>query len=79
MKLRMLAVVVATASVLSPSFAHAISDSEFSSLFKQLNFKSEPWASIPWKVSVSEARALAAKSGKPIFMVVNTGNCLGFV
>lgn len=54
-------------------------DAEFEKLFRQLHFKNQPWASIPWKVSVTEARALAAKSGKPIFMVVNTGNCLGFV
>jgi hypothetical protein len=52
---------------------------EFESLFKQLHIKNQPWATIPWKVSVTEARELAAKTGKPIFLVVNTGNCLGFV
>ena len=79
MKLRMLASFVVTVSVLTPTFAQTLSDSEFTSIFKQLDFKSQPWATIPWKVSVSEARAFAAKSGKPMFMVVNTGNCLGFV
>ena len=79
MKLRMLAAVVVTVSVLTPTFAQTLSDSEFNALLKQLHIKSQPWASVPWKVSVTEARALAAKTGKPIFMVVNTGNCLGFV
>ena len=79
MKLRILAAVVVTVSVLTPTFAQTLSDSEVNGLLKQLDFKSQPWATIPWKVSVSEARAFAAKTGKPMFMVVNTGNCLGFV
>ena len=51
----------------------------FDSLRSQLRLKNNPWATVPWKVSVSEARELAAGSRKPIFLVVNTGNCLGFV
>ena len=31
------------------------------------------------KDDVRKSRAQAAKEKKPIFMVVNTGNCLGFV
>ena len=38
----------------------------------------QPWATIGWKVSVTEARQLAAKENKPVFLVVNTGNCLGW-
>jgi len=34
---------------------------------------------VAWKVSVTEARRVAAETKKPIFLVVNTGNCLGFV
>jgi hypothetical protein len=56
-----------------------ISRNEFDALLKELNLKSQPWASVPWKVSVTEARQEAAKQKKPIFLVVNTGNCLGFV
>jgi hypothetical protein len=55
------------------------SAAEFDALHKQLDLKNQPWATIPWKVSVTEARRLAAKEQKPIFLVVNTGNCLGFV
>lgn len=56
-----------------------ISAAEFESLWRGLHVKSQPWATIPWRTSVTEARTLAAESHKPIFMMVNTGNCLGFV
>ena len=56
-----------------------LSRAEFDKLHKELNLKNQPWATIPWKVTLTEARELAVKSKKPIFMVVNTGNCLGFV
>jgi hypothetical protein len=52
---------------------------EFDRLYKQLHVKNQPWASLPWKISVTEARRLAAETGKPIFMQVNQGNCLGRV
>jgi hypothetical protein len=44
-----------------------------------LDVKNQPWATIPWKYSITEARKLAAATNKPIFMVVNTGNALGCV
>jgi hypothetical protein len=52
---------------------------EFERLSRELHVKNQPWASVPWHVSVTEARAAAARARKPIFLVVNTGNCLGFV
>ena len=56
-----------------------LSRAEFDRLQKVLSLKHQPWAAIPWKNTLPEARAQAAKEKKPIFMVVNTGNCLGFV
>ena len=56
-----------------------LSKAEFDKLLKQLNLKNQAWATIPWKNTLPEARAQAIKENKPIFMVVNTGNCLGFV
>ena len=56
-----------------------LSLAEFDRLQKVLSLKNQPWAAIPWKKTLPEARAQAAKEKKPIFMVVNTGNCLGFV
>jgi hypothetical protein len=48
-------------------------------LCRRLSIASQPWASARWEVSLTEARTRAAKEGKPIFLVVNTGNVLGFV
>jgi hypothetical protein len=56
-----------------------LSVTEFKRLHDELDLGSQPWATIPWKVSVTEARLLAAKEKKPIFLVVNTGKCLGCV
>ena len=55
-----------------------LSVAEFTQLFQQLHVKNQPWAAIGWKVSLTEARQIAAKEKKPIFLVVNTGNCLGW-
>jgi hypothetical protein len=41
--------------------------------------KDELWQSIPWQVSVLEARRLAAKEKKPIVMRVRAGHPLGCV
>jgi hypothetical protein len=56
----------------------SLSDAEFNKVLKELQVKTQPWATIPWKVSLTEARRLAAAERKPIFLVVNTGNCLGW-
>lgn len=52
---------------------------EFKELKPRLDVKNQLWTTIPWKYSITEARKLAAETKKPIFMVVNTGNCLGNV
>jgi hypothetical protein len=59
--------------------APVLSPAEFKELKPLLDLKAQPWATIPWKYSITEARKLAASAQKPIFMVVNTGNCLGCV
>jgi hypothetical protein len=56
-----------------------LSVAEFDRLFQQLHVKNQPWAGLPWKTSVTEARRLAAREKKPIFFNVNTGDALGFV
>ena len=52
---------------------------EFQELKPILDVKNQPWTTIPWKYSITEARKLAAATKKPIFMVINTGNSLGCV
>jgi hypothetical protein len=58
--------------------ATRLSKTEFLQLSAALQLKNQPWATIPWKVSLTAARQLAFKESKPIFLVVNTGNCLGW-
>ena len=50
-----------------------------SKLCADLAITARPWATARWEVSLTEARARAEREGKPIFLVVNTGNVLGFV
>jgi hypothetical protein len=56
----------------------SLSVAEFNRVFKDLQVKDQPWATVSWKASVTEALRLAARERKPVFMVVNTGSCLGF-
>jgi hypothetical protein len=53
-------------------------EAEFKKLKAKLDVHSQPWAGIPWQVSLTEARELAAKTKKPIFLAVGTGNPLGW-
>lgn len=53
-------------------------DADFEKLRKEIRLKSKSWATIPWQASVTEARVLAAKTKRPIFMMVDTGNPIGF-
>ncbi|HMF13350.1 MAG TPA: hypothetical protein VKE94_13625 [Gemmataceae bacterium] len=51
---------------------------EFEKLHTELQPpKVELWRSIPWHVSILEAREAAAKSKKPIFVWVASGEPLG--
>src|SRR5262249_44315402 len=51
---------------------------EFQELHKQLEEpKGELWLKIPWKLSLTEARAWAIKEKKPIFMFAPDGHPLG--
>jgi hypothetical protein len=68
---------LAVALLAGPAPAAGLDPDEFRELKTSLDIKNQPWATIPWKYSITEARKLAAKTRKPIFIVVNTGNALG--
>ncbi len=70
---------VATSSLFAGEAPAAVFSAEDSQLCTQLALKNQPWAGPRWEVSLTEARARAAKENKPVFLVVNTGNVLGFV
>lgn len=55
-----------------------LTNEEFKTLHKDLQPpKDEAWRTIPWKISLLEARDLAAKQQKPIFIWAMDGNPLG--
>lgn len=56
-----------------------LSLNEFTKLHKELTSVKEPWQSIPWQLSLLEARALAAMQNKPVYMLCRAGHPLGCV
>jgi hypothetical protein len=59
--------------------AGQVLNAEERKLCAELTLTARPWATARWEVSLTEARQRAEREGKPIFLVVNTGNVLGFV
>ena len=56
----------------------ALTVAEFEKLHQELQPpRDELWRTIPWQVSIMEARDLAAKEKKPIFVWVASGEPLG--
>lgn len=62
-------------ALLAPVFA----DARLDSLRLALDPRLQPWAGLPWQPGVTAARRAAAAEGKPVFLIVNTGNVTGFV
>jgi hypothetical protein len=62
-----------------PGQAQGLSPAEFERLHRELQSPREPWQSIPWKLSLLDARALAAREKKPIYMLCRSGHPLGCV
>jgi len=54
-----------------------LTEAEFQQLKPILDLNNQPWARLPWKYTITEARKAAAAARKPIFMLVDTGNPLG--
>jgi hypothetical protein len=51
---------------------------EFKTLHAQLQpAKGEAWRTIPWKASLVDAQAMAARAKKPLFIWAMDGNPLG--
>jgi len=55
-----------------------LSDEEFRKLQPEMKLKSKGWASLPWRATLTDARQSAIREKKPIFMMVDTGNPIGF-
>ena len=66
---------IAALLVLLPA---GLSDDDYKKLQPELRLKSKGWASLPWRATLTEARLAALREKKPIFMMVDTGNPIGF-
>ena len=56
----------------------ALTQAEFQRLHRQLQPDPKAtWRTIPWKTSVLDAQAAAARAGKPIFIWAMDGHPLG--
>lgn len=76
-------IAVALLFIGAAAFAQApqprLTPTEFSKLHKELTSTKEAWQSIPWHVSLLEARGQAVKENKPIYMLCRAGHPLGCV
>jgi hypothetical protein len=79
MVLLSLGMVALAAPVLAEPSLRSFEPGEADRLAARLAIKAQRWAQLPWQVSLSDAMQVAAAERKPIFLVVNTGNCLGYV
>jgi hypothetical protein len=55
-----------------------LSDEDYRKLQPELRLKSKGWAALPWRSTLTDARLAALREKKPIFMMVDTGNPIGF-
>jgi hypothetical protein len=67
---------VSSASANEPA---PLTQAEFDRLQKELQSPRELWQSIPWKLSLLDARAEAAKEKRPIYMLCRSGHPLACV
>ena len=59
--------------------AAVLTVAEFDKLHKELAGAKEPWQSLPWRLSLLDACAQAAKEKKPVYMLCRSGHPLGCV
>jgi len=66
--------------VLLAALQEPLSTEDFTKIHSQLAApKDEPWRSIPWKLTMLEARDAASKDKKPVFLWSMNGHPLGCV
>ena len=59
--------------------AQGLSVKEFEKLHGDLTAVKEAWQTIPWQLTLLDARVSAAKDKKPIYMLCRSGHPLGCV
>jgi hypothetical protein len=78
-KLRFVVAFLAVAATVPLALAEGLSQVEFEKLHADLSPERAAWEAVPWKLSITEASALAAKERKPVYMLVRSGHPLGCV
>jgi Ni/Co efflux regulator RcnB len=79
MKKRLVTAIAALVTV-AAAFAAPFTEAEFHRLHAELQPPTEEaWRSIPWKTSLLDAQATAAREAKPIFIWAMDGHPLGCV
>ena len=68
---------VTTLIALTALLGGEISRGEFKQLHRQLQPPKETYKSIPWRISLLEARGVAARQKKPLFIWAMDGHPLG--
>ena len=66
------------AAILLLALPAGLTDEEFRKIQPEMRLKSKGWASLPWRATLTDAREAAIREKKPIFMMVDTGNPIGF-
>lgn len=66
------------AAILLLALPAGLTDEEFRKVQPEMRLKSKGWASLPWRATLTDAREAAIREKKPIFMMVDTGNPIGF-
>ena len=67
------------AAIHGPLPAQGLSEADFEQLHQDLTPERAAWEAVPWRLSVLEACAAAAKEKKPVYMLVRSGHPLGCV
>ncbi|GIW80102.1 MAG: hypothetical protein KatS3mg105_1909 [Gemmatales bacterium] len=76
--MRFFLAICAVPMLLALSHAGELSETEFLRLHKELRPEpSEPWRTIPWRISLLDAQQTATKEQKPIFIWAMDGHPLG--
>ncbi len=70
---------IAVLFVFTLSCVHAGDHPDFAKLHRDLTTAKEAWQTIPWHLSILEARTQAAKENKPVYMLCRAGHPLACV
>ena len=78
-RIHLASVLLALSAALPLLAEEGLSEAEFEKLHAELTPERAAWEAVPWRLSMLEACAAAAKEKKPVYMLVRSGHPLGCV